>query len=100
MDAETECYWMTDQLRVILESIPEQEWTPRLSEAAELRQDFHDWTCRWETQQEKEERPEWRGRAPLPQPHVFRRQMENCGFVFDVPGKSVEYRPSMAKGTK
>jgi hypothetical protein len=86
---------MTDQLLVIMENIPPHEWTPRLTEAWELRQDFHDRTCHWDARRDGDSQP---GPAPKPAPVTFRRQMENCGFVFDVPGKSVEYRPTKAKG--
>lgn len=95
MNVEAECYWMTDQMLVILESVPPHEWTEGLTEAWEARQDFHDQTCHWEARQEGDSQP---GPAPKPVPGIFRGEMVKHGFVFDVAGKSVEYRPTMAKG--
>lgn len=97
MNVEAECYWMTDQMLVILESVPPHEWTEGLTEAWEARQDFHDQTCHWDARQDGDSQP---GPAPKPRPTEFRVRMRELGFVFDLDAKSVEYRPMMARGTK
>lgn len=88
MNTEAECYWMTDQVLRLMIAVPDAEWTDGLSQAGEMRQDFHDWTCRWDAQQEGEG-AHGAPRAPKPDPVTFRRQMEKHGFVFDVAAKTV-----------
>jgi hypothetical protein len=94
MDTEAECYWMTDQLRMLLEAIPEEDWTMDLSLASEVRQDFHDMTCRWESRQPPWADPSDGQPAPKPDPEKFRKAMTVFGFVIDPENKTCRYEPA------
>jgi hypothetical protein len=87
VDPESECYWMTDQIRVLLEAVPEPEWTPALNAAWELRQDFHDAVCRWQSLRE-----EGKPAGAMPDPQAFRLKMVPFGFGFLTVQHVVQYR--------
>jgi hypothetical protein len=82
---------MTDQLLLIMEVIPDEDWTMDLSLASEIRQDFHDMTCHWEARQEGDSQP---GPAPRPDPVKFRKAMTVFGFVFDPENRTCRYAPA------